>query len=153
MVLEENMDIAQRTSRAVESLIENEALITNLDDRTANLLLQWGIDCAEHIVQDTEAMTDDEAEAAMYGRMRALRRMLRQIDRWMPGRRGMGVDANVLFLSKMVDLAAIVYGQEVQPVQGAQNEAFLRASLGNDPDQAVQILRQLIENLYQGGNV
>ena len=147
------MDIAQRTSRAVESLIENEALTTSLDDQAAKVLLQWGIDCAKHIVQGTEGMTDEEAETAMYGRMRALRRMLRRIDRWMPGRRGAGVDVNALFLSQVVRLAATVYGQEAQPVQGKQNEAFLRSSLADDPGQVIQVLRQLVVNLYQGGNV
>jgi hypothetical protein len=147
------MDITQRTSRAVESLIENEALTAHLDDQTAKLLLQWGIDCAKNIVQDTEGMTDDEAEEAMYGRMRALRRMLRRIDRWVPQRRSAGVDTNAAFLSQVTRMAATVYGREAGPIQDGRKTAFLRASLADAPAQVVRVLRQTIQDRYQGEEI
>ena len=71
------MDIEKRIKMAAESILENEALREGLDDEAASALLDWGIARAKEITATTaDVEDDDEAQEAMYPRMRALRQVL-----------------------------------------------------------------------------
>ena len=80
-------EFADRSRRAVESLLENESLTSSLDDAAAQVLLKWGTDCAKLIVSSTAGLDAASAEDAMYPRMRALRRLMRRVNKW-AARRG-----------------------------------------------------------------
>ena len=76
------MDIEKRKRMAVESLLENEALREGMDDESASALLEWGAACAKRIAEaNSEVEDDDEAEEMTYPRMRALRDMLRSVQK------------------------------------------------------------------------
>lgn len=142
------MDIAQRTRQAVESLLENETLTDDLDDEAADALLQWGIDCAKRIVQDTAVVGDtlsaDEAavEAVTYPRMRALRRMLREINEWASEENASDPAA----LSQIAARASIVYGRDLSRVS-AQAERLVPelTLLSGQPARQITQLRRLLE--------
>jgi CHAD domain-containing protein len=72
------MNLEQRIRMAAESILENEALREGLyEEQAATALLNWGISRAEEIARATADIEDDEeADEAMYPRMKALRRML-----------------------------------------------------------------------------
>ncbi|RPH57256.1 MAG: hypothetical protein EHM81_11855 [Chloroflexi bacterium] len=76
------MDIEKRKRMAVESLLENESLRDGLDDESASALLEWGSACAKRIAEATASLEDDdEADEIIYPRMRALRDMLRSVQK------------------------------------------------------------------------
>lgn len=142
------MDIAQRTRQAVESLLENETLTADLDDEAADALLQWGIDCATRIVQDTAVVGDtlsaDESavEEATYPRMRALRRMLREINEWASG----GNASDPAALLQIVTRASIVYERDLSVVTAQIGRLVLElTAMSDQPARQIAQLRQLLE--------
>jgi hypothetical protein len=73
-------DVTQRMHQAVESLQENEALTSNLDDEAAQALLDWGSASAQAIAQSTAGLDEAAAEATMDERLQAVRRLLRTVN-------------------------------------------------------------------------
>jgi len=67
----------KRIDRAAESILENEALSSELDDAAAKVLLQWGVARATTIATETAGLDEQAAEGVMYPRQKALRRLLR----------------------------------------------------------------------------
>lgn len=112
------IEIQQRIQRAAESILENEALTTDLDDEAAKLLLDWGVNLAQQIASETIEMDEAPAEEAMYHPMRALRKMLRVSNKWVldPQERGLG---------RILKQAAMLYGAEYISPTNAQQTAFL----------------------------
>ena len=98
--------VERRAARAAESLLENERLTADLDDAAAQVLLDWGIALAKTIAQSTASMDDAAAEEAMYPRMRALRQLLRAVNRGAVS----DVQSQVEWAAQIVEQAALVYG-------------------------------------------
>ncbi len=144
------MDLSQYTRQAVESLLENETLTADLDDEAADVLLQWGIDCAKRIMRETvvvgDTLSSDESavEAAAYGRMRALRRMLREIDEWASGQAEPGPAA----LAQIASRASIVYGRDLSMLaaQADRLESEM-AALSAQPAHQIAQLRQRVQEI------
>jgi hypothetical protein len=133
-------NLRQRAQRAAERILENESLTSNLDDNAAQVLLDWGLRCAEQIARDTFGLSDELAEEAMYPRMRALRRLLRAVNRWAPMRQPMDVDT----LNKLLAHAAVVYEGYTPP--GSMRQAiFLRQGLAGSMTEAIAQLRAFVE--------
>lgn len=133
-------NLKQRTQHAAERVLENESLTSNLDDDAARVLLDWGVRCAEQIARDTFGLSDELAEEAMYPRMRALRRLLRAVNRWAPMRQPMDVET----LNKLLAQAAIVYKGYTLP--GSMRQAiFLRQGLTDSTTESIAQLRAFIE--------
>ena len=129
-----------RTRRAVESILENEALTDNLDDDGASVLLQWGMTLAQRIAAETAGLDDETAEKTMYPQMRALRKMLRRINRW-------AAAPDSRKLEKIIGQAGIIYGAGYEPPGTEECELFSRqfdTGVRNSA-QAIGQLRQLIE--------
>jgi len=71
------MDMDKRIKMAAESILENEALRQGLNDEAASALLDWGTARAKEITATTTNVEDDdEAQEAVYPRMRALYQIL-----------------------------------------------------------------------------
>jgi hypothetical protein len=140
--------LAQREQRAVESLLENEQLTANLDDACAERLLDWGIACARHIVQGTAALGDEEAEQATTPRMRATRRLLRGVNRWVANRRETDVQQGAAALDQIVEQATVIYGTGYTPPSRTRRQGFLRMQFeyADEPQGLISALRQLVEN-------
>ena len=136
----------ERVRRAAESIIESEGLTANLDDEAAKVLLAWGVARAKAIARATAGMDDDTAEVAMYPRMRALRRLLRAVNRWIPRRLEIGAEGNRSALEEVLEYAAEVYGEQFTPPDEERVQYFLFSDLPSDAPRAIQGLRHLLEN-------
>lgn len=140
-------DYAKRLSRAAESLLENETVTADLDTEAANALLAWGQDCVERIVRDSVGLGDAAAEEAIALRLKAMRRLMRQVNRWVAGQKAAGADLVQPPWPKMLEQAAIIYGQDYALPEAGQLEMFLaqNATLLSHPEQLIVSLRQYIE--------
>jgi hypothetical protein len=138
-------ELAQRINHAAESILENEALTADLDDVTAQALLDWGVACARMIAQGTEGLNDVEAENVMSPRLRAIRRLMRQVDQWIPQRREADVEASAALLTRIIAQATVIYGGDFIPPNSAQQDAFLRRNLAAAPEEIITRLRALID--------
>lgn len=135
-------ELAKRVNRTAASILENEPLTADLDDPAAQVLLDWGVACAETIAQCTAGLDDTEAEDAMYPRLRAMRRLMRQVNRWT-----LDAEASAGLLAQMVEQAAIIYGDDFAPPSHERQDAFLRLQFefADDPQQMIANLRELLE--------
>ncbi len=140
-------DLAERVRRAAESILENERLTADLDDRAARVLLDWGIDCAELIARSTLGLSDLGAAEIMSPRLRATRRMMRSVNRWVAEREEMDADGAGALLAGIAEQTAIIHGEGLPPLTRAQQEGFLGRSLAliGRPSEMIAELRMLIE--------
>jgi transposase InsO family protein len=132
--------LGQRMQRAAERILENEDLTADLDDDAAKVLLDWGVHCAEQIARDTFGLSVNQAEEAMYPRLRALRRLMRTVNGWAPKQQPMDAET----LTKMLEQAAIIYRDYVPPDRTPQ-ETFQQQSLANSTPETIARLRAFIE--------
>ena len=142
------MDVlADRTRRAVESLMENESLTSSLDDAAAEVLLEWGMTCARRIVSGTAGLDDTEAEDVMYPRMRALRRLMRRVNKWAVRQHDLDKTRDASSLEQVIEQAAIVYGPGFVAPEPNQRRSFLtRLAFSPQPMQMIADLRTLVES-------
>ncbi|MCS6994609.1 MAG: hypothetical protein N2117_06775 [Anaerolineales bacterium] len=71
-------NLEARIRMAAESILDNEALRSGLnDEESARILLDWGISWAKTLTRQTaDIEDDDEADEAVYPRMKALRSLM-----------------------------------------------------------------------------
>jgi hypothetical protein len=138
----ENMiAIQERIQRATESILENEALTTDLDDHAAEVLLDWGVALAQQIAGETIEMDDLTAEEFMYQPMRALRRMLRTVNKWV-------LAPDETELERIVELARIAYGPKYVAPNLDQRAEFAKPSdqWSGNPSEIIRQLQRFLEN-------
>jgi hypothetical protein len=109
-------DLGQRQARAAESILGNERLTDNLDDEAAQVLLDWGIRCAEEIVRQ-HAGTEDEvaAEEQIAHRLHAVRRLMRQVNEWAPRCGEMPAEKSAASLAGMIEQFGTIYDHDFPP--------------------------------------
>ncbi|MBC8508786.1 MAG: hypothetical protein ISR58_15655 [Anaerolineales bacterium] len=139
--------IEARIEKAAQSILENEKLTADLDDDAAQILLDWGIDSAKQIVQSTLGLDDMEAEDAMYQPMRANRRLMRGVNKFVSRYAILGEEGQVEALEKIVSQAGVIYGSEYVPPSSDQQSAFLTETkeLIADIPQLIARLRSYVE--------
>ncbi len=142
--------IAHRTQLAVESLLGNESLTDELDDSAAQVLLEWGIACAERIMGATKGLADADAETLTYPRLRAVRRLMRDVNRWMGQLPSDSMQAkeHAQALDKVIEQARVIYGDTFSPPDTQQRTAFLESVTAENPQPQTLImnLRTLLES-------
>lgn len=138
--------LAKRVQRAAESILGNESLTEGLSDAVAQVLLDWGVACAEQIARSTAGMDDAEAEEAMSQRLRATRRLMRWVRMWTTHRADIDAEARAEYLAKLIRQAAVIY-QHYTPPDDDWCATFLRRApdLVDYPIQMITDLRTLIE--------
>ena len=146
-------DVTHRVNRAVESILENEALTADLDDSAAKVLLDWGIACARQIAQSTAALDDSRAEEPLSSRLRAVRRLMRRVNRWAAGRPQMDAEDSAGLLADIVEQAAIIYGQGFTPPSPDRRDVFLQQGTGEPTPQFIENLRATIESSNRDATV
>lgn len=136
----------RRVHRAVQSILENESLTADLDDPAAQVLLDWGIACAEGIAGDSVGLDDDEARDFISSRLRATRRLMRRVRRWVIKQAEMDAGARAALLDQIMEQAAVVY-RDFAPPDDDRRAAFLRRSLAPavHAPQMIAHLRALVE--------
>ncbi len=142
--------LAQRVSRAAESILENESLTDGLDDTAAEQLLSWGIACAETAARGTAGLGEAEAEEALYPRMRATRMLMHSVKAWINERQTAGTDPAQL--NEIIEQATLAYGQNFVAPSVERLAAFLEQqnAAGLDPQGMIAGLRELLTS--QGEN-
>ncbi len=140
--------LAQREQRAIESILENESLTADLDDGSAQALLDWGIACVRAVVRSSANLSDAEVEDATSPRLRATRQLMRGVRRWVVQRASLNQEADAEALEGIIDQARVIFGAAFSPPPQDRREAFVRLhpELADDPRQMVASLRQLIED-------
>lgn len=138
------VDTSARQRRAAESILENESLREGLDDSGASALLKWGTDCAKRIASDTVDMEDDdEADEASYPRMRALRKMLADVQSLF--RPELPPSEGGTLMEEIIGFASTVYGPNAQLPQFINWDVF-NTILASDTGEKINKLRALFEN-------
>jgi hypothetical protein len=139
--------IDQRIRRVAESILDNERLTADLDDPAAQELLDWGLSIGRRIVQGTADVEDDEqAEQAMYPRLRATRRLMRAVNRWIASQREGDAEGQKEALDSILEQASVIYGRPITTLGDEQRVSFgVQPEQASDPPQRIAHLRQLIE--------
>ncbi len=73
---------ARRARLAIDSLLDNESLTSDLEDDPARMLVDMGADWMRRLAQSTAALDDQEAEQRLSGSFDAARQTLRSISEW-----------------------------------------------------------------------
>ncbi|MBC8335808.1 MAG: hypothetical protein H8E29_11105 [Anaerolineales bacterium] len=109
-----DMDIlSKRIKRAVESVLDNEALAGGLDESAGYILQQWGIKNVTRIAAETETLSDDQAEEAMYPHLKASRRLMRAIRVWVQHEKDVPTDERERLWGKIEKRAKVLYGEDL----------------------------------------
>ncbi len=139
----------QRMDRSAERILGNESLTAYLDDDAADVLIDWGLNCARMIVQRTAEMDEAEAEEAMYQPMRATRRLMKAVNQWIADSDDLGEDERAELLHKIIDQAAVIYGPGYSPPGQDQRRTLLSKFNKGDKAAATKIknLRRFVENI------
>jgi hypothetical protein len=131
-----------RTRRAAESILENEALTADLDDEAAEALIKWGISQSRKIVSRTDGLSDEDAEQAISGPMRALRQMLRSVNK-------LAASQDPSQLETFLTRASEVYPGDFS-ISGTYERARFLMQLPKEPSERVEWLRQFVESRLRG---
>jgi len=140
--------LQERIDRVAESILDNERLTADLDDSAAKELLDWGLAAAKQIVQGTANVDDDDqAQEAMYPRLRATRNMMRTVNIWVTNVREGNVEGSARALDRIFEQASILYGRVFTPPSTEQRDAFIhtQADTVDNPPQMIANLRQFLE--------
>jgi len=133
-------DFARREQLAVERLLEDERLTANLDDAAATVLLDWGVRQTKEIVADTTTLTNEEAEAAMYPRLRGLRTVMRYANNWFGKRGTADLEKNQQLIEKIVVKTAVIHPATFTPADETDQLLFAReTNARSDQTQLVNI--------------
>jgi len=140
-------EVTRRVERVAESILENEKLTEDLDDAAAKVLLDWGVTCAEKIAGSTDGLGDSEAEEVITPGLRAIRRLMLQVNRWVASQPDIDGAEEAELLSQIIEQACIVYGDGFVPPDDDQRTSFLarQKELSGDPPQFISDLRELLE--------
>ena len=120
-------DVDRRIERAAEGILTNERLTADLDDEPAQVLLDWGLAWAQMIAESTAGLDDAAAMSITKPRLKAVRRLMRTVNRWASSRQSMDAAADRVLLGKVYDqalLAATASGSHDEQTR----ERFLAAA-------------------------
>jgi hypothetical protein len=140
--------IGDRITRVAESLLDNERLTADLDDSAAKELLDWGLSVARQIAQGTADVDDDEqAEQAMYPRLRATRRLMRAVNLWIANQREGDAEGRDQAFNSILEQASVIYGRAFTPPSEEQRATFTSAQSEfiDNPPQMIANLRRFFE--------
>lgn len=142
-------ELSWRIKRVTESILENESLTADLNDKAAQALLDWMIDCAKMVAQSTATLDEQAAEEAISPRLRAIRRLMRLVNNW--GAQGPPAEtvANREQLDKILEQATTIYGQDFTTFDSNRLNAFWEQEVDSveEPQKLIESLRALIEDL------
>ena len=121
---------------AIQSLLENESLTADLDDGAANILLDWGM--ARTRLAYRLAVDQDDIEGYLSVQMRATRKLMRAVNRWITTRADQDLAGNTASLTEVLTHAGVSTGPD-------QQAAFLITHLSDSPAEFISQLRNFCE--------
>lgn len=124
----------------LDSLLENEALTADLEDDSADALLNWGMD---HVRLIHRMATEQPApEEFVATQMKSTRKWMRAVNRWVPARAEKDAAENAAALEEILTLAGVNASAE-------QQTAFLKEHLAASPVEFITQLSKFSENPQQ----
>jgi hypothetical protein len=130
-------DLEKRRKRAVEYILENEALTSDLDNAAALKLNEWGIRLAAFLADETSDMQHDEGLEHIGERIRSLRRVMRNINRLCGRVNRLDENAQRDRFQRIVEHARELYGKRFPDLSDEEKERILQGILkhrGNQVD-------------------
>jgi hypothetical protein len=142
-------NVERRIQRAVESILEDPQLTADLDDAAAKLLIDWGVDCATMVARGTADLGEAEAAEAVSERLRAVRLLMREVNRWMGRDAGIDAEGQAKYLSKVLEHVETIYGDRFVPPDEIHLGMFQRQdfSMSPEPGWTIQQLRAFVDRL------
>lgn len=139
------VDLEKRIRIAAESILENEALRGGVgDEQAATNLLNWGIAWAENLTLETANIEDDEeADEAIYPRMKALRKLLVAVSE-IATAAGLEMSALQGNIATVFEFAQRIHGENWQVPEAIDDETWLVLLNGNSLER-INKIRTLIE--------
>lgn len=123
--------------QAIQDLYDNASLRESLTDDEAQLLYDW----ASAEIQRQEAASAGDEEA-FEGRSKQVRRVMKQVNKFVEGREAADPDLLTEVLAKLVeDASALGY-----PISEEQQQAFLASQADLDHSAALGLLFALMPN-------
>ena len=139
-------DVDRRLQKAAESILNNELLTADLDDDAARLLIDWGVAWAQMIAESTTGLDKAAARAISKPRLKATRRMMRTVNRWVSGRDSMDSAADRVLLGKIYDRALLAVSGSASVDERRRDQFLERAAvLRGAPTDLVPGLRSEVE--------
>jgi hypothetical protein len=138
-------NLIKRVSLAAESLLEDEALRGDLEDDAAEMLLNWALAKSEVIAKNTAGLDEEAADETMYPRMKGLRRISRDLNRWISGRGEPGE-----LMEKILEQAKVVYGETFVEPNPVHVEKLKRLPKDIEPIILITELTTLLEGEDNG---
>ncbi len=125
-------NIEARIRMAAESILENEALRDGLQDKeAASALLNWGVSWAQSLAKQTADTEDDEeADQAIYPRMKALRKMMSAVKE-LAAADGWSSEALMQSMETVLSQARILNGESWQPPVNIEQQIRLISQTGD----------------------
>ena len=137
--------IEKRVQRAVESVLENEGLLSGLDEASATTLQNWGIKKVKGIAKSTGDLDDERAEEAMYPKMKASRSLIRAIRVWVQHEAESSAEERAKLWARIEKKAQGLYGEELSLPDAATFS-------GTNAADFIKNLLNWLENRAEGGN-
>ncbi len=136
-------DTTQRAARAAESILGNETLTSDLDDEAASLLIEWGLAWSERVAHSTSHLDDESARESMYSQLKAIRKLMRLINRWGANLEAWDDPQKEKTFAKILELRTVIDGEGFpQPTQ--EKTPYLPELHFENPTQLVKQLRLLL---------
>ena len=80
------VEIGARLQRVTEEIMGNESLLEMLETDAATELLDWGLETASELVEETKGMDEAAAEQLLVPRLKAVRQTMRLVGNWAAGK-------------------------------------------------------------------
>ncbi len=139
-------NLESQIQTAVESILENSRLTADLDDDAAQTLLDWGIALAKRAVTDAAVLEPEAAEQSRYTRLRATRKMMRQVNNFIASRERKPADMRAAALNNITQKAAVASGGAYLAPNETAQARFLEQYTAAPPPQFIAQLRSLLES-------
>ena len=115
------MDIlSNRIKKVIESVLENEALVSGLDESAAEVLQGWGIKNATSVAEKTDMLDDENAEREMYPQLKASRRLIRAVRVWVQHEKEATLEERAKLWGKVEKRAQALYGEGISLPEASQ---------------------------------
>lgn len=139
--------LAAREKRIADALRGNDRLTEGLPPAAADDLMNWGLDLARSVVDDTAGLNDSEAENVLQPRVRAVRRLMMAA--------AQATDPAIeVDPAEWLKQVSVALGDRYTPGDKAR-EATLRQqwqALSGHPQEQIATLRQFIEQIRRSGS-
>ncbi|RLD02688.1 MAG: hypothetical protein DRI56_13770 [Chloroflexota bacterium] len=142
---QKDFDTELRAAQAVESILSNETLTSDLDDEEAKLLLNWGLEWAKRVALNTSHLKDAAAQENMHPKLKAIRKLMRLVNRWGANLESLEEAQQAKIFAEIVEHTKLIFPQE-SALRQTPPETLPQLSLEN-PAQLITQLHQLLNGL------